>query len=71
MRLSIGLENADDLIEDLTRQIQVKGTTRDNLYTLAYRDTSPDRAKRVVQALTSFRVARVMTPLLGTLALTS
>ena len=44
------------LIDNLTKQIQVRGTSRDNLYTLTYRDTSPDQAKRVVQALTSIFV---------------
>lgn len=46
----------DALVDRLTKQIQVRGNARDNLYTLAYRDTVPDRAKRVVQALTSIFV---------------
>lgn len=46
----------DALVDKLATQIQVRGTARDNLYTLAYRDTVPDRAKRVVQALTSIFV---------------
>ena len=46
----------DALVDSLAKKIEVKGTARDNLYTLAYRDTVPDRAKRVVQALTSIFV---------------
>lgn len=46
----------DALIDSLSKKIEVKGTSRDNLYTLAYRDTVPEQAKRVVQALTSIFV---------------
>jgi len=41
----------DDLIDKVTAAIQVKTAGKDNLYTLSYRDTSPERAQRVVQAL--------------------
>lgn len=46
----------DALIDSLAKKIEVKGTSRDNLYTLAYRDPIPEQAKRVVQALTSIFV---------------
>ncbi len=41
----------EDLIDKVTKSIQVKSTGKDNLYTLTYRDTSPERAQRVVQSL--------------------
>ncbi len=44
------------LIENLTKSLEIKTVGRDNLYTLAYRDASPDKAKRVVQALVSIFV---------------
>ena len=44
------------LIERLTKTLEIKTTGRDNLYTLSFRDTSPDRAKKVVQALVSIFV---------------
>ena len=44
------------LIEGLTRVLEIKSTNRDNLYTLAYRDVDPDRAKRIVQSLVSIFV---------------
>ena len=48
------------LIENLTKSIEIKNAGRDNLYTLAYRDASPDRAKRVVQSLVSIFVESSM-----------
>lgn len=44
------------LVSELTGALQIRGTGRDNLFTLAYRDTSPERAQRVVQALVSLFV---------------
>jgi polysaccharide chain length determinant protein (PEP-CTERM system associated) len=44
------------LIERLTRDIQIRNTGRDNLYSLAYRDSDQDKAKRVVQSLVSIFV---------------
>jgi polysaccharide chain length determinant protein (PEP-CTERM system associated) len=41
------------LIDHLTKKLQIKGVGRDNLYTLEYRDTSPDKARKVVQSLTT------------------
>ncbi len=44
------------MIDDLTRTLQIDRAGRDNLYTLAYRDTDPARANRVVQSLVSIFV---------------
>lgn len=41
------------LIDRLTKKLQIKGVGRDNLYTLEYRDTSPEQARKVVQSLTT------------------
>lgn len=46
----------DQLIDGLIAEIKIRTTTRDNLYTLSYRNTNQDRAKRVVQSLTSIFV---------------
>lgn len=41
------------LIESLTKTLSIQSTGRDNLYTLAYRDSEPEAAKRVIQSLVS------------------
>jgi polysaccharide chain length determinant protein (PEP-CTERM system associated) len=46
----------DDLIDGLMKALEIKSAGRDNLYTLAYRDPDPEKAKRVVQSLTSIFV---------------
>lgn len=46
----------DALIESLMKSLEIKNVGRDNLYLLTYRDTSPDRAKRVIQSLVSIFV---------------
>ncbi|TVO62902.1 XrtA system polysaccharide chain length determinant [Denitromonas ohlonensis] len=46
----------EELIVELNKTLQIKGTGRDNLFTLSYEDTQPDRAKRVVQSLVSIFV---------------
>ncbi|MBS1229922.1 MAG: polysaccharide chain length determinant protein locus subfamily [Proteobacteria bacterium] len=46
----------DALGDDLMKQLSIKSTSRDNLYTLAYNDHDPERAKRVVQSLASIFV---------------
>jgi polysaccharide chain length determinant protein (PEP-CTERM system associated) len=46
----------DDLIDSLLKALEIKSAGRDNLYTLAYRDPDPERAKRVVQSLVSIFV---------------
>jgi polysaccharide chain length determinant protein (PEP-CTERM system associated) len=44
------------LIQELTAALEVRATGRDNLFTLAFRDGDPQRARRVVQALLSLFV---------------
>ena len=44
------------LVERVTKSLEIKNTGRDNLYTLGFRDPSPDKAKRVVQSLVSIFV---------------
>lgn len=44
------------LIERLTRDIQIRNTGRDNLYSLVFRDADQDKAKRVIQSLVSIFV---------------
>jgi polysaccharide chain length determinant protein (PEP-CTERM system associated) len=46
----------DALISNLTRNLQIKTTGRDNLYTLSYRDAEPAKAQKVVQSLVSIFV---------------
>jgi polysaccharide chain length determinant protein (PEP-CTERM system associated) len=46
----------DALIDRLMKTLEIKNVGRDNLYVLSYRDTSPDKAKRVVQSLVSIFV---------------
>ena len=46
----------DELTERLMKTLEIKSTNRDNLYTLAFRDTEPEKAKRVVQSLVSIFV---------------
>jgi polysaccharide chain length determinant protein (PEP-CTERM system associated) len=44
------------LIERLTKDIQIRNTGRDNLYSLVFRDADQDKAKRVIQSLVSIFV---------------
>ncbi len=44
------------LIDSLMKTLEIKNVGRDNLYVLSYRDSSPDKAKRVVQSLVSIFV---------------
>jgi len=46
----------DEMIDVLTRKLKIDGSARDNLYSISYRDASPDQAKRVVQSLLSIFV---------------
>lgn len=39
------------LIDELLKTLAISTTGRDNLYTVTFRDTSPEKAKRVVQSL--------------------
>lgn len=49
-------ESRDALIEQVTKAIQIKNTGRDNLYTMSYRDSVPEKARRVVQSMVSIFV---------------
>jgi len=44
------------LIDKVTAALSIKSVGRDNLYTLGYRDTDPERARKVVQSLTTIFV---------------
>ncbi|MBL8393530.1 MAG: chain length-determining protein [Candidatus Accumulibacter sp.] len=46
----------ETLIETLTASLKINNTSRDNIYTITYRDTQPESAKRVVQSLVSIFV---------------
>ncbi|MEJ7670352.1 MAG: XrtA system polysaccharide chain length determinant [Casimicrobiaceae bacterium] len=57
--LDLGLKSKEDqeqMIDSLIRTLQISGAGRDNLYTLAFRDPDPERAKRVVQSFLSIFV---------------
>jgi polysaccharide chain length determinant protein (PEP-CTERM system associated) len=43
----------DRLVDKVSNNLKIAGSGRDNIYTLSYRDTSPERAKRVVQLFSS------------------
>ncbi|MDE1947170.1 MAG: chain length-determining protein [Burkholderiales bacterium] len=44
------------LVERLTKGIEIRNTGRDNLYSLAFRDSDREKAKRVIQSLVSIFV---------------
>jgi uncharacterized protein involved in exopolysaccharide biosynthesis len=44
------------MAESVQRTLKIAGVPRDNLYSISYRDSSPDQAKRVVQSLLSIFV---------------
>ena len=46
----------DALVERLMGELKIQSAGRDNLYTLAFRDPEPEKAKRVVQSLVSIFV---------------
>lgn len=46
----------DELVDTLMKDLEIKSTGRDNLYTLSYRHPEPEKAKRVVQSLVSIFV---------------
>ncbi|MBL8520728.1 MAG: chain length-determining protein [Betaproteobacteria bacterium] len=39
----------DSLVDTVSTKLKIMGSGRDNIYTLSFRDTNPERAKRVVQ----------------------
>jgi len=49
-------EEKEALIDDLIKRLQIASAGRSDLFSLSYKDTSPERAKRVVQALVSIFV---------------
>lgn len=46
----------DSLIESLMKTLEIKSTNRDNLYSLSFRDSDKEKAKRVIQSLVSIFV---------------
>lgn len=46
----------DALIDRLMNTLEIRNAGRDNLYVLSYRDSSPDKAKKVIQSLVSIFV---------------
>ena len=44
------------LIESLMKTLEIRSTNRDNLYSLSYRDSDREKAKRVIQSLVSIFV---------------
>lgn len=40
-------------VDNVTNMLKISGSVKDNLYTLTFRDTQPERAKRAVQSFTS------------------
>ena len=49
------------LIDRITKAVEIKNSGRDNIYTLSFRDSNPDKAKRVIQSLVSIFVESSMT----------
>jgi polysaccharide chain length determinant protein (PEP-CTERM system associated) len=57
--LDLGVQSKADrdaLAENLMSSLKIVNTSRDNIYTINYRDTQPEHAKRVVQSLVSIFV---------------
>jgi polysaccharide chain length determinant protein (PEP-CTERM system associated) len=57
--LDLGIKSKSDqdaMIDELMKALKIDTTGRDNLYTLSYRDSQADKAKRLVQSLTSIFV---------------
>jgi polysaccharide chain length determinant protein (PEP-CTERM system associated) len=50
----------DALIDSLIKTLEIKTVGRDNLYVLSYRDSSPEKAKKVVQSLVSIFIESSM-----------
>jgi polysaccharide chain length determinant protein (PEP-CTERM system associated) len=46
----------DRLVDQVTQRMKFGGVGRENIYSISYQDTNPDRAKRVVQDLLSLFV---------------
>jgi len=57
--LDLALKNKlaqDELVDHLVKTLEIKSTSRDNLYTLSFRDPDPNKSRRVVQSLVSIFV---------------
>lgn len=46
----------EELIDNVTKALEIKSTNRDNIYTVSYRNTDPAKAQKVVQSLISIFV---------------
>ena len=46
----------DQMVDDLTKRMRFDRGGRENIYTISYQDTNPERSKRVVQDLLSLFV---------------
>lgn len=46
-------QDYDRLLDTVSNALAIKGSSRDNLYSLTFRDTDPNRAKRAIQFLAS------------------
>jgi polysaccharide chain length determinant protein (PEP-CTERM system associated) len=49
-------QQQDKLFDDLAKDIRIGGTARDNLFTLSYKESDQEKAKRVIQSLVSIFV---------------
>lgn len=49
-------ESQAALVNQLTKTLEIRSAARDNLYTLSYQDSEPNKAKRVIQSLVSIFV---------------
>ena len=57
--LDLGIKSKsaqDALIDEVTKTLKIQNIGRDNVYLLSYRDTNPEKATKVVQALVSIFV---------------
>lgn len=57
--LDLGTKSKADqeaLVDELMKTLKIQNSGRDNIYLLSYRDTSPEKAKKVIQSLVSIFV---------------
>ena len=48
--------SGEDAVDTVMKRLQLGGTPANNLYTIAYRDTNPEQARKVVQSLVTIFV---------------
>jgi len=48
--------SGEDVVDSVTRRLQLGGNPTNNLYTISYRDTDPELARKVVQSLVTIFV---------------